>query len=292
MLGYTEDGWNKVRAEKQLSDQLEVVNDTAPPTEKTTPSPKPTMAPTPAPTQKKQQQAVAKPVPVTPAPTLKLTRKPTPSPTPRPTVAPVPYNDDFVLLTREEYFDDDIVVSVGGFVDIAMTQIYLLIASFCFFIFGALNWVRDEQVFHVCMVQGAFFMMISAVFVGVSEGYAVIFHSLAYHCFFLEGVYMLQLRKRIRPLAGLDTLALALWLADGLFGAGAVLDVVVDYWQFMDFSAEYDMNLASAKVLSAGLWFVSAIITFLSTIVLSRKRIFDDDCDKSNQHTVQTDSLL
>ena len=136
-------------------------------------------------------------------------------------------------------------------------------------------------------------MILSAACVGFSEAYAAIFQSLAYHCYFLEGIYMLRLRKSIRPLDCLDTISYALWLADGLFGAGSVLGVVMGYWQFLSVDAEFDMNLASGKVLSAGLWLVSAMICMLSTYALSRKRIFEDgDCDKSNQLTLQADSLL
>ena len=138
---------------------------------------------------------------------------------------------------------------------------------------GILNWIRDEQVFHVCMVQGAASMMLSAACVTFSDMGASVFRLLAYHCYLLEGFYMLRLRRQIQPLQGLDTLSYVLWMADSLFGVGSIIGVVLAYLEFFQPAAQFDLNVVCGRVVLSCFWVLSAALCLVCTIVLSRKQV-------------------
>jgi hypothetical protein len=180
--------------------------------------------------------------------------------------------------------DADEIIRVGDF-DIETSAVTLFFAALCFMIAGIMNWIRERQVFHMWMVQGGVFGILSALTMGFSDFASLLLQTVSVHCFMLYAFFMLRLRKTIRPVEGLEQLGQALWAADILFFAGSFVSVVMVYWMHMDEDAYYDVGLARGEVFAAWCWFFTATIYTTNTIFLANKS-FEEDRD-SRTLTIQ-----
>jgi len=222
-----------------------------------------------------QQQAVQAIIPVVAAPTS-APRAPTS--TAAPTKAPTS-NEKFdiqaysaVYLSKDDYLEQESLMPLG-IMGIPIWYVLSALASLFFVAVGAINWVREEQVFHIWLIQGSVCMILNAVCLNFSETGSIIFQTLGYHCFLIEGAYLLRLRKAIRPLDGLETMSYALWGADFMFGSSSLVSVLLSYWKYFDADAEYNLNVGYGGVFTSWLWMFTSIIYGLCTLVLSKKNV-------------------
>jgi len=205
--------------------------------------------------------------------------------TPLTTIAPTPQSSttknensavmassetDEIYPSKEEVLGEEALFSVGP-ASVSLEDIVGIVAALCFLVVGVLNWSREEQVFHIWLVQGSVSMMLSIACTSFSETSSMLFRTLAFHCYLIEGAFMLRLRYSIRPLHGLQTLSYSLWAADCLFGSSTVVSVAVSYWQLFDADAKFALSLAFCKIVSAWLWLFAAVIYLLGALVLARK---------------------
>ena len=231
-------------------------------------------------------------VATTPQTDLPVTAKPTPvpsteAPKPAKTASPTkvkpttaPKYDEFPgalptpssFLKRVEYLEQEGLMPME-YIGMPIWKILLAVASLFFLAVGAINWIREEQVFHIWLVQGSVCMIFSALCLPFSESGSILFKTVGYHCYLIEGAYLLRLRKAIRPLDGLQTMSYALWAADFMFGASSIVNIIMSYWQFINADAVYDVNLGYGEVLSAWLWMFASLVYFLSTTVLAKKEL-------------------
>lgn len=182
--------------------------------------------------------------------------------------------------------DEDPLVRLGYVEDDAESEaITLFFASFCFMVAGVMNWIREKQVFHMWMVQGGVFGVLAALTMGFSDFASLLLQTVSVHCFLLQSVFMLRLRKTIRPVEGLENISKALWCADILFCAGAFLQVVMVYWLHGDSNAYYDLGLGYIEVMAAWFWFFTAAIYTMNTLALVNKSIHEED-NTDNQSQV------
>ena len=246
VLGFSETTWNNSRDGNAATTKPQTL---APVTTKPTPVP-PTEAPKPEKT----------------APPTKV--KPTVAPNSDESPGTLPSQSSF--LKRVQYLEQEGLMPME-FIDIPMWKILLAIASLFFLAVGAINWIREEQVFHIWLVQGSVCMIFSALCLPFSESGSILFKTVGYHCYLIEGGYLLRLRKAIRPLDGLQTMSYALWAADFMFGASSIVNIIMSYWQFCNADAVYDVNLGYGEVLSAWLWMFASLVYLLSTTILSKK---------------------
>jgi hypothetical protein len=264
-LGYAEDTWHELRL---------------------WPTEAPTVAPMPKDTPRKSTNATAKPAErgdtdnvETGSPTQSTSAAPTASPT-IPRKAPKKATGQPANVTtletrfpsKGEYLYNDVAMTVMD-VEVSWTQIYYLVAALCFLVTGIVNWIREQQVFHIWLVQGSICMVLSALCTGLTEAWAVLFRALAFHCYLIEGVFMLRLRKNIRPLDGLETLSYALWAGDGLFGSASVVSIITAYWQYIDPNAVFDLNVARGDLVSAWLWLLASVIYMISPFILYGRKV-------------------
>jgi hypothetical protein len=287
-LGYTEDNWHEILSTYDnavvndgASDLEEDNDDEETVAERNAPSEAPVVASVSKDTPKQSANATVKPTgrgdnskAETGSPTQTTSATPTASPTtPRkaPKMATEPPANVTKLETRfpskSECLSDDVFMTVLD-VEVSWAQMYYLVAALCFLVTGILNWIREQQVFHIWLVQGAICMILSALCTGWTEAGAVLFRALAFHCYLVEGAFMLRLRKNIRPLEGLETLSYALWAGDGLFGSASVVSIITAYWQIIDPNAAFDLNVARGDLLSAWLWLLASVIYMLSPFIL------------------------
>jgi len=173
--------------------------------------------------------------------------------------------------------DQDPLVRLGYVEDDAESEaITLFFAAFCFMVAGVMNWIRERQVFHMWMVQGGVFGVLAALTMGFSDFAFLLLQTVSAHCFLLQSIFMLRLRKTIRPVEGLENFSRALWGADILFCAGAFLQVVQVYCLHADSDAYYAVGLGYCEVLAAWCWFFTASIYTMNTLALVNKRIEED----------------
>ncbi|CAB9522592.1 expressed unknown protein [Seminavis robusta] len=320
LLGYSENNWDEFGSRKDTRDEP-VYNEDSPSTlstedekdlgsppnvsssnaaqhdlveasdSETTPSPTPTPTHKPKEASKQTATKLATVTPTDPPPSEAPSKEPTKPPTASPTKAKDPRTAQptelllpqtiATFVSKSDVMDETIILSIME-IDVTLTQLYIFFASFCFLVAGTVNWIREAQVFHIWLVQGSISMMLSAVCVGFSEGGAILFRALAYHCYLLEGAFMLKLRKSIRPIDGIETLSYALWVADGMFGSSSVVSIVTTYWQFIDADAAFDLNVALAQELSAWLWLLASFVYMLSPFILAWKTPLDCCQQKAN----------
>lgn len=151
-----------------------------------------------------------------------------------------------------------------------------LMAAICFLMVGVLNWLRERQVFHIWMVQGGVFGILAALCMNWSDFASLLLQTVSVHCFLLEAVFMLKLRATLRPVEGLETMSYALWGADLLYAAGAIIQVVLVYWLHVDGEASDETSLAYCEVFASWFWFFTAVIYTKNNMALANKRIQED----------------
>ena len=178
------------------------------------------------------------------------------------------------------YDDDDSQAALDALdsIEVESNGVTLFFAYLCMMMVGILNWLRQRQVHHMWMIQGGVFGILSTLMLSFSDFAALLLQTVAVHCFLLQAFFMVKLRKTIRPVAGMESLSIALWGADIMFAAGAFTQVVLVYWLHADGEAYYDVNLAKGEVVAAWFWFFTGVIYTINTMFLANQSlVFDDD---------------
>ncbi|CAB9528893.1 expressed unknown protein [Seminavis robusta] len=176
--------------------------------------------------------------------------------------------------------NDDEFMKIGD-MDIETNAVLLFFAALSFLIVGIISWLRERQVFHIWMVQGGVWGILSALTMGFSSFASLLLQTVSVHCFLLESVFMLKLRATIRPVEGSERMTYALWGADVSYAIGAVIQVALVYVLHLDSDAYYDVGVGYAEVFAAWFWFIAAVIYSYHTMSVANKGIEEDSATRT-----------
>lgn len=209
------------------------------------------------------------------------TQPPSPAPTPASNTASTIDMSDYNLDDLDLLQNGDNIASMDG-VNGASQQVLYFLASSCMLAVGFLGWVREQQIFHIWMVQGALFGVLSALSMTISDFGTLILRTLSVHCFLVEAIFLLWLRSTLRPLEELKLLSYALWAADLFFAVGTIVQIALVYWlHFSDGEALYELNYADGDVFSSWCWGISAMLHLVGTVYLTTNQKVNRSIEES-----------
>lgn len=166
--------------------------------------------------------------------------------------------------------------------DIVADQVMLFFAAASFMAVGVMNFFRERQVFHIWMVQGGVFGILAALCMQASSFATLMLQTVSVHCFLIEAIFMLRARRTKDANNGMQ---FAGWTADILFAMGAVMHVIMVYWQHGDDKAYASVRLAKTGVVSAWLWLICAGIQSYCTIVALAQRMEEQTIINQHHHS-------
>mgnify|MGYP005843900121 CR=1 FL=1 len=147
-------------------------------------------------------------------------------------------------------------------------QILYCIAAACFIIVGILDSQRERLGYHTIMVLAGIFGLLSGGLIRENEFVSSVCHSLSVHFFLIQALLVIYNRL---PVTWDPVIRKVLWIADSLFVASALLNIVLSYMYYSNDDDDMTVGMATSAIMAAIFWCHTGIIYMVVTILFWKK---------------------